>query len=94
MTSPALERILLANRALTHVVVHLESVHGSAAAASQPDLDQLAAEIRDALEKAATQMESVLSELTGEIWGELPRHVQDACLVAMPGLDLEPTEDD
>ena len=74
------------------MVAHLALVR--AAAARHPECDQLAAEMSDALEGAATQMESLLSELTGEIWGELPSYVQDACRVALDVPEPKPTEDE
>jgi len=91
VSNSALERIERTGVALAAVVKCLAKTHAAATAYAHPDCDQLAAEMRDALEGAATQMESTLSELTGEIWGELPPYVQEACRVAMPDTPDEET---
>lgn len=69
--------------ALRAVTDHLSGVENSATGAAHPGLDQLAAEVRDAIKAVADQTAALLSELTGPIWGELPPGLREQCCGAL-----------
>lgn len=84
MSKTAAERISQTSMALRVVSAHLSRVQLSPMSARCPDLDQLVVDMRDALEEAATEMESLLSELTAPMWDELPPTIRRICEDALP----------
>ncbi len=79
----AFDRITQTTKALNVVTAHLYRVQRSATTAAHPEIDQLAAEVRDAIEAAARELDKLLSAFVEPIWAELPEGVREQCRAAL-----------
>lgn len=88
MPNPQYLELTVTLSALQVVAAHLHDVERSLVETpSQATADQVAAEIRDAIDRAAIDCGKILENMAGPIFGELPGWIQSFLTNLPPAVD-------